>query len=189
MVRIGDIIVSSDILECTFVCDLEKCHGACCIIGDSGAPLEPEEVEILQTEYQAIKEFLRPEGIKTIEKSGTSVIDVDGDRVTPLIENRECAYVVFEGEIARCAIEMAWRAGKTNFRKPVSCHLYPIRLTKYSNFVAANYHRAEFCAPARLNGEKLQIRVYEFLKEAIIRHFGANFYEELDKVRGEEIRS
>ncbi len=185
MVQIGDVIISSEVLEKMFVCDVEKCHGACCIIGDSGAPLEAEEVAILKSEYPHIREFLRPEGNETIEKLGTSVIDSDGDFVTPLIENRECAYVVFDGEIARCGIEMAWKAGKTDFRKPISCHLYPVRLTKYHSFIAANYHRADFCAPARALGEKLQLRVYAFLKEALIRRFGENFYRELEEAAEE----
>lgn len=185
MVQIGDVIISSEVLEKMFVCDVEKCHGACCIIGDSGAPLEEEEVAILKSEYPHIREFLRPEGNETIEKLGTSVIDSDGDFVTPLIENRECAYVVFDGEIARCGIEMAWKAGKTHFRKPISCHLYPVRLTKYHSFIAANYHRADFCAPARALGEKLQLRVYAFLKEALIRRFGENFYRELEEAAEE----
>jgi len=180
MLQIDDKLISLDVLEQAFVCDPGKCHGACCVIGDSGAPLEHNEVKILHSEYRIIKSFLRPEGRRAIRILGTSVVDSDGDDVTPLIEDKECAYVVFDNGIARCGIEMAFLAGKTKFRKPVSCHLYPIRLHRYPTFTAVNYHQAPFCSPARVLGANLDVKVFRFLKEAITRKFGEVFYEDIE---------
>lgn len=183
MISIGDTLISEDILEKQFVCDLSACKGACCVEGDAGAPLEAEEVKILADEYEKVKSFLRPEGIKAIEEQGTHVIDeLDGEPVTPLVNDAECAYVVFdENGTTLCGIEKAWKEGKTHFRKPVSCHLYPIRVQKYSSFEAVNYHKWKICAAACTLGESLKVSVYKFTKDALIRKYGSEWYSDLEK--------
>jgi hypothetical protein len=179
-------IVSSSILEEAFTCDLNKCHGACCVAGDAGAPLEKEETKILEEIYPLIKDGLRPEGLKAIEEQGTWIHDDDDEFATPLVDGNECAYVVFDGKKALCGIEKAWREGKINFQKPVSCHLYPIRVRKYrSGWYAVNYDEWSICAPACELGKSLKVKVYEFAKDAIVRKFGEGFYEELEEVARE----
>jgi hypothetical protein len=181
MLQIDDTIVSLDILDKHFRCNLAECKGMCCVHGDSGAPLEPNEVVILRDIFPKLKSYLREEGIRTIEAQGTSVTDTDGDTVTPLIEGRECAYTVFDKGIAFCGIEHAFIDGKIQFKKPISCHLYPIRVKKYAQFRALNYDQWEICEPARRTGEIENIPVFEFLKESIVRAFGKPFYSELKK--------
>jgi hypothetical protein len=181
MLQIDDTIISFDILDKHFRCKLDECKGMCCVLGDSGAPLEPDEVVILRDIFPKLIPYLREEGIKAIEMQGTSVTDAEGDLVTPLIEGRECAYTVFDRDIALCGIEHAFAAGKVQFRKPVSCHLYPVRVKKYSQFKALNYDQWEVCAPARKTGEIEKLPVYEFLKPAIVRAFGNAFYKDLKK--------
>ena len=183
MISIGDTLISEDILQKQFVCDLSACKGACCVEGDAGAPLEAEEVKIMADEYEKVKPFLRLEGIKAIEEQGTHVIDeLDGEPVTPLVNNAECAYVVFdENGTTLCGIEKAWKEGKTHFRKPVSCHLYPIRVQKYSSFEAVNYHKWKICAAACTLGESLKVPVYKFTKDALIRKYGSEWYSDLEK--------
>lgn len=179
-------IIASDILEEAFHCDLSKCHGACCVAGDAGAPLEKEETKILEEIYPIIKDGLRPEGRKAIEEQGTWIPDDTDDYATPLINNNECAYVIFDGKTALCGIEKAHREGKIDFPKPVSCHLYPIRVKKYrSGYYGVNYDRWDICSPACSLGQSLKIRVYEFAKDAIIRKFGEDFYQELKVVADE----
>lgn len=154
--------------------------------GDAGAPLEKEETKILEDIYPIIKDGLRPEGRKAIEEQGTWIPDEQDDYATPLVNNKECAYVVFDGKTALCGIEKAHRAGKINFPKPVSCHLYPIRVKTYrSGWSAVNYDRWDICSPACTLGQSLKIRVYEFAKDAIIRKFGKDFYQELEVVADE----
>lgn len=179
MLRIGNRIYSFDLFREQFVCDLEKCHGACCVHGDSGAPLETEEAEFLDENFPAIIPFLRPEAVRYIEKTGKHVIDSDNDTVTPLLNGKECAYTVFEKGIAFCGIEKAWNAGVITFRKPLSCHLYPVRKTRYKDFDAFNYHEWEICKPARVKGSTLNVPVYEFCKDALIRDIGEDEFSEL----------
>ena len=182
MVQIGDTLVSLDLFEREFICDLPKCKGACCEIGDAGAPLEEEEAEMLQQIFLSIKPYLKKLGKKAIEKQGAYVIDDDGEKVTPLINDKECAYSVKEKGILYCGIEKAYKEGKTHFRKPVSCHLYPVRLQKYKEFTAVNYHKWDICQPARLLGAKEGVPVYKFLKDALVRKFGEEWYRELESV-------
>ena len=188
MLQIDKAILSLDILDKKFACDLKKCKGACCVFGDSGAPLEENEVELLEELFLKIKPFLREEGIAAIEKQGTSVVDSDGDKVTPLINNEECAYVVFEKGIAKCAIEKAFFSNEIAFRKPISCHLYPIRVTKYSEFEALNYHKWKICKPAIALGEKEDTPLYIYLKEPLTRKFGKEWYEQLRIAANEVIK-
>jgi len=185
MLRIDDIIFSFDILEKKFVCDLTDCRGACCRDGDSGAPLLDDEVFILEKIWPNVKEYLRPEGLKAVEEQGTSAIDFENDKVTPLISDAECAYTLVENGIYRCAIEKAWTEGKISFQKPVSCHLFPVRIKKYSDFVAVNYQELPACSGARHKGGAEGVYVYEFLKEPLIRALGGKVYNELCIAAGE----
>jgi hypothetical protein len=182
MMEIGDKIVSLDLITHKFVCDLAACKGVCCVDGESGAPLEPDEVKILEKEYPNIRPYLREDGQMAIDKQGTWVIDADRETVTPLIEGKECAYAVFNNGIARCGIEKAFEDGATVLRKPISCHIYPIRVKKYHGFTAVNYDRWKVCDPARICGEKKGIPVYRFLREAIERKYGEEFYRKLEIV-------
>lgn len=181
MIVVEHTILSDSIAEEAFVCDLHKCKGACCEEGDSGAPLEEEETLILEREFAQIAPFLTPEGKIEIEQQGKWVIDFEGDFTTPTIQNKACAYAIKDAnQVWTCGIENAWKAGKTSFRKPISCHLYPARLKKYDHYIAVNYHSWNICAPACTLGEALKIPVYVFLKDAFIRRFGADWYAKLE---------
>lgn len=183
MIQIGDKLVSLDIIEEKFVCDLESCKGECCVSGDSGAPLELHELEEIEKAYPVVKQYLQPEAVQSIEKYGFYLKDADGDLVTPLVNgNRECAYTIFEDGIAKCSFEKAFFEGKITFRKPVSCHLYPIRIQKLKNYEAVNYDRWDICSAACTLGKKLQVPVYKFLKDALIRKYGETWYQELEIV-------
>jgi hypothetical protein len=181
MILVGDVVLSDDIKENFFVCDLEACKGACCVEGDSGAPLEDEETKILEDIYPLVKDYITAEGRAVIEAQGTWVIDADGDKVTPTLgANRECAYALYdERGILKCGIEQAYLAGKTSWKKPISCHLYPIRVTKYDQYDALNYNRWHICDPACQLGKSLQVPLYRFLKEALVRKYGEAWYAEL----------
>ena len=180
MITIDNTINSVDLADVCFVCDLAKCKGACCVEGDAGAPLEEQEISHLEDEYDFIKPFMRPEGIAEVEKNGVFDFDVSGHYVTPLVNGKECAFLYFsEDGIAGCAIEKAWEAGKTSFRKPVSCHLYPIRISRYKDFEAVNYQEWHVCKPALRHGERLDVPVYRFLKVALIRKYGEKWYKKL----------
>ena len=179
MLQIDDKIISLDILEKHFVCNLEKCKGNCCVHGASGAPLDKGEAETIRRELENIKPFLSEAGIKAIEKEGIPVIDSDGDEVTPLINGKECAFAIFEKGIAGCGIEKAFHAGKTTFRKPVSCHLYPIRVKRYADFYALNYDQWDLCEPARKLGDEKKVTILDFVEQALVRKFGENFHREL----------
>lgn len=182
MIQIDDFTVLSDeLFEQKFVCDLNACKGACCVEGDSGAPLELEELDVLENIYEHVKPFMRKEGIEAIEEQGNYILDLDGEYVTPLVNGAECAYVTFDADgTAKCAIEKAFRAGVVNFPKPISCHLYPIRIAKLQEMDALNYHRWPICAPACDCGSKLDVRVYKFLKEPLIRKYGAEWFAKVD---------
>ena len=180
MIEVGNKVVSLDIIREKFVCDLAKCKGICCVEGESGAPLEDDEVLLLEAEYDKIRPYLREEGRKAIEQQGTAVRDADQEMVTPLVGGKhECAYALFENEIARCGIEKAWEEGATGFRKPVSCHIYPIRVKNFNSLKAVNYDRWKVCDPARVHGEMENVPVYCFVKAAIERRFGAEFFQKL----------
>lgn len=181
MIEIDDKIVSIDLLREYFACDISQCKGICCVEGNAGAPLEIEEVDTLEEEYDAYKKYMTPEGVEAVEKQGFMVIDDDGDYTTPLVNDAECAFAYTENGVTLCAIEKAWRAGETKFMKPISCHLYPIRLINFANGgVGLNYHRWSVCHSACANGTKLQIPVYKSLREPIVRRFGEDFYSALD---------
>ncbi|AFL80492.1 Protein of unknown function (DUF3109) [Aequorivita sublithincola DSM 14238] len=186
MFQLGKTIVSEDLITKDFVCNLNACKGACCIEGEAGAPISKEEVAILKEIYPKVKPFLRPEGIAAIEKQGTHIETENNELETPLVEGKECAYVTFTDKgIASCGIEDAFNAGAIDFRKPISCHLYPVRVQDYSEFSAVNYHRWPICDDACTLGKELQVPVYKFTKAALIRKFGENWYAELEKIASE----
>ena len=182
MFQLGKTIVSEEILEREFVCNLSACKGTCCIDGDAGAPLNEDETKILEEIYPKVKPYLRPEGIAAIEAQGTWVKGEDGDFETTLIEGKDCAYVIFDGETALCGIEQAYNEGIVSWKKPVSCHLYPIRVKDFTEFTAVNYDKWHICDDACTLGKELQVPVYKFVKEALIRRFGEDWYLELEKV-------
>ncbi len=183
MIQVENTILSEDLFESYFVCDLSACKGACCVEGDAGAPLEIEEIDILENELESIIPFLRKEGLKSLKENGAFVVDTDGEYVTPLVKGKECAYTTFDKNgIAKCGIEDAFRAGKTNFKKPSSCHLYPIRVQKLHEFEALNYHKWPICKPACECGSKLKVKVYQFLKEPLINKYGKDWYQQLIEV-------
>ncbi len=181
MLQIDDTIVSLDLFNESFVCDLDSCQGICCIEGDAGAPLEDEEIDILENLIPVIWNDLSEESKKVIDKQGVFYIDEDGEPVTSIVNGRECVFTYTdENKICKCAIEKAYREGKIDFYKPISCHLYPVRIQKYKDFWAVNYHRWAICHCARELGHKLKVPVYQFLKEPLIRKFGEDWYAQME---------
>ncbi len=182
MILHQNTLLSEALLKEKFVCDLEACKGACCVRGQSGAPLEVEEARTLSQIYNQVQPYLPQSGIHAIEKQGKFVKDEDGGQSTPLVENKECAYTVFEKGIAQCGIELAWKAGKTNFQKPISCHLYPIRITPLAEIDALNYEEWDICKAACSLGKKLNVPVFRFVKDALIRKYGQAYYDTLEEI-------
>jgi hypothetical protein len=181
ILQIGEILVSSEILTEYFCCDYDTCRGACCIIGESGAPLLESELEPLERDYPHYEAWMSVEGRAKIEESGFFEVDRDGDLVTPLLHgSEECAYTRFEGESCFCAIERAYCAGRCTFAKPISCRLYPIRASILSNGrTALNLHRWDICKCAFEKGKREGILVYEFLRAPLIAAYGQAFYDDL----------
>lgn len=189
MFQLGKTIVSEELIEKDFVCNLRACKGACCVDGEAGAPLEERETTVLLEIYQKVKPFLRKEGIEAIEQQGAFVKGDDGEWETPLVHNKECAYATFDDAgVAQCGLELAYIAGKIKWKKPISCHMYPVRVREYSKLTAVNYHKWQICDPACAMGKELQVPVYVFVKEALIRKFGAVWYAELEMVAREYIK-
>lgn len=189
MIEIDNKLVSEELLTNKFVCDLYACKGACCVEGDAGAPVTDEEISLIQANLAQIKPFMRKEGIEEVEKKGIAYADVDGQMVTTLVNNKECAFVYFDDSgITKCAIEKAHREGKSTFLKPISCHLYPIRVKELKYYDALNYDKWDICEPACSCGSKLDVPVYKFLKAPIIRKYGEDFYAKLDIVATEFLK-
>jgi len=181
MFQIGKTLISEELISKNFVCNLSACKGACCVEGEAGAPLEEEEVKILENDFEAIKPFLSDEGLEAIENQGKFIKTKDGELETPLVKNKECAYVVFNPNgTTSCGIENACKAEKINWKKPISCHLYPVRVKNYSEFSAVNYHEWQICGSACNLGDDLKIPIYKFVKEALIRKFGQKWFTELE---------
>lgn len=179
---IDKTIISGELSTVFFACDLPNCKGACCIEGDAGAPLEEEEISLLEDHIEEIKPFMRREGINEIENRGVFDYDAAGNYVTPLVEGRECTFVYFEDGIARCAVERAYVEKKIPFQKPVSCHLYPIRIKRLKENDAVNYHKWNICSPALEEGLKQKMPLYRFLEEALIRKYDSSWFERLLKI-------
>jgi Protein of unknown function (DUF3109). len=183
MIEIEEKIISRDLFEKKFVCDLQSCKGACCVEGNSGAPLTSKELVEIKSNLSVIKTEMSPKGIEVIDEKGFYYNDEDGDNVTSLVDGKECVFVFYDqNNIAKCSIESAHKKNKVHFNKPISCHLYPIRVKKYESFQAINIHDWHICKPACSCGIKLNIPVFKFLKEAIIRAWDEDFYNQLESV-------
>lgn len=182
MLEIGGHLVSEELIKENFICNLEKCKGACCIEGDSGAPLNEDELAILEEIYPKVKPYMTAKGIEAIEQQGTSVKDFEGDYTTTCVDvNKECAYVTWENGITKCAIEKAYEDKVIDWKKPISCHLYPIRLTQYPEFDMLHYDIWSICSSACTFGNEHKVKVYQFLKEPLIRKYGPDWYDELEE--------
>ena len=180
MLIVKESIVSDDIAERRFCCDLAQCKGQCCIEGDYGAPLLEEEIPVLEHILPQVQPYMTPEGLQAVAEQGVSTLDNAAEPCTPLVNNRECAYVAWAPDgTALCAIEQACRDGKTDFLKPVSCHLYPIRVDEYGEFTAVNYHQWDVCRCAVKKGNECGVPLYQYLREPLIRRFGQEWYDEL----------
>lgn len=184
VIAIENVIVSDDVVEAKFVCDLHKCKGGCCEDGDAGAPLEKEEKKLIDKYFDTIRPYLTPEGLREIKSQGKYLYDREFGWVTPTIDGKICAYGHRDHQgIIKCGIEQAYNDGKIDWKKPISCHLYPIRIAKSREYIRVNYEpRETLCQPGCALGKKLKLPVYQFLKEALIRKFGTEFYETLHQV-------
>jgi len=182
MLQIQDTIISLDLLDQQFCCNLTHCRGICCVEGDSGAPVELDEIAMLENALPDIWNDLSEEAKNVIREQGVAYPDHDGEMVTSIVNGKDCVFTCYdENGTCLCAVEKAWRAGYISFMKPVSCHLYPVRVKKFSDFTAVNYQEWHICSGARLYGQQLGLPVYQFLKEPLIRKFGQEWYDELCK--------
>jgi hypothetical protein len=179
MIKVRNTLVSDDLAEVSFCCDLPRCLGACCVEGDAGAPLEEEEISLIEDELENIKPYMTERGKETVAKTGVFDYDAGGHFVTPLVNDAECAFTNFTDGVAWCAIERAFQEGKTELPKPISCHLYPVRILKKDDLTAVNYHKWNICKPALKKGRKENLPLYIFLKDALVRYFGESWYQEL----------
>lgn len=183
LVEIEDKLVSADLLEEKFVCDLSACKGACCVEGDDGAPLKLEEIEKLKEVYEEVKPYMTKEGIAAVDEHGVYYNDRFDEPVTTLVKGGACAFANFDADgTAKCGIEQAYRDEKIDWKKPISCELFPVRVKKYNSFTALNYEEIDICKPACVCGERLNVKVYQFLKEPLIKAFGTEFFNELKLV-------
>jgi len=186
VILIDDTLLSTELFDRKFCCDLKACKGACCVEGESGAPLEPEELEEVEKAFPIIRDRLKLDSLAVIEAQGLHVVDADGDHVTPIVDGRECVYATFDEDgTAKCAFEQAHLEGKLAWRKPISCHLYPIRLTQLKDLVAVNYHRWPICESAVSCGAGLNLSVLQFCRSSLERKFGAAWFEEATKAERE----
>lgn len=190
LIEVGSHLVSTQLFERKFVCDLNACKGACCVEGNSGAPLQLEEIDPIEDQLEHIEPFMREEGKRAVRESGVFYMDEDNEPVTTLVNGAECAFVYFDKNgITKCAIETAYREGKIDFNKPQSCHLYPIRVKKLHDKQVLTYEDWDICNPACACGDKLDVPVYKFLQEPIKRVFSDKFANELVLVAEQWIRS
>lgn len=180
MLIVDGVLVSDELIDNNFCCELSYCCGCCCIEGDVGAPLHPLEIADLEDNYPIFKKYMTEEGQSLIEANGVFTCDKDGDFVTPLLSDEACAYVYFDNGIAKCAIEKAFHNHEIEFPKPISCHLYPIRIKKLPDYDALNYHHWIVCQEAVREGNRLKLPVYRFLKDALIRKYGESWYHDLE---------
>lgn len=180
MLQIQDTLVTLDLAEEFFCCDLDKCLGACCIEGDAGAPVTMEEIAKLEEVLPEVEADMLPRAVKEVEENGVAYPDQEGEMVTTLLDGANCAFCTFgKGGVCLCALDKAYREGRTDWRKPASCALYPVRIKEYPSFTAVNYHRWKICRPAVEHGRKLGIRLYQFLEGPLTERFGAEWYAEL----------
>ncbi|MBS4057037.1 MAG: DUF3109 family protein [Bacteroidales bacterium] len=185
MIIIDNTIVSTAFLQAHFICDLSRCKGNCCVLGDAGAPLDEKEIGLLEDQLDGIRPYMTEAGLRVVDEQGVFDYDAGGQFVTPLVNDRECAFTNFhQNGVSYCAIEKAFSDGNSSFRKPVSCHLYPVRLAEKDGFIHILYHQWSICVPAVRKGNQARLPLYVFLKEALIRRFGAEWYDRLDKEAG-----
>ena len=178
--EVGGILLSSDILTEYFCCDYEKCKGICCVEGDAGAPVTLDEVTAIEEVVDTVWPDLSASAQSVIDKQGVAYTDKDGDLVTSIVRGKDCVFTCYDGDSCLCALEKAYRSGKTRFCKPISCALYPIREKRFEGgLIGLNYHRWDVCKDAREKGKALGLPVYQFLKEPLIRRFGEAWYKEL----------
>lgn len=184
MIAIDRVLLSDDVVKEQFVCDLHKCKGGCCEDGDAGAPLEQQEMKILEENYEAVRPYLTAEGIREIEKRGKYLYDHEFGWVTPTLNGGICAYGFRDEKgIIKCGIEAAYNGGKLDWKKPISCHLFPIRLSQTNEYTMVNYEpRDVLCKPGCALGKKAKMPVYLFLKDALVRKFGADFFNTLQQI-------
>jgi hypothetical protein len=183
MIEIGKTIVSLDVIESKFCCDLDHCKGACCVDGDSGAPVTTDEADAIERLFPFFKEYLSSGNIAEIERQGFSLIDQDGDLVTPIVGKNECVFTFLDDKgITLCAIERAYFEKNTGFRKPVSCHLFPIRITEYKRFDGVNYEKLKICKAGRACGKTNNLPLWKYLQEPLTRNYGEEWYNELKLV-------
>lgn len=182
ILQVGDVLLSSDIITEKFCCDLEACKGICCVEGDAGAPVTVEEIAELENVVEHIVDDLSPEALKVLEEQGVAYTDQEGDLVTSIVNGRDCCFTCYAQDgTCLCATERAFRAGKTQWCKPISCYLYPIREVQLSDgSVALNYHRWKVCRDAVRKGQELNLPIWKFLKDPLIKRFGASWYAELE---------
>lgn len=178
----GNTLISSEIFENEFVCNLDKCKGACCIEGNRGAPIERHEIDKIKTDIEAILPYMESRQKALLDKEGFYEGEDDDDLATTCLPTGECVFVYKENGILGCAIEKAYNEGKTDFKKPISCHLYPIRLGKIGDMESINYHRWSICKDACTLGKKLNVPVYQFLEAPLIRKYGKDWYQELNQI-------
>jgi hypothetical protein len=184
LIAIDKILVSDEVIEAKFLCDLHKCKGGCCEDGDAGAPLEKKEMQIIEENFKKIEPYLTPEGLEEIKKTGKFLYDKEFGWVTPTINGALCAYGFRDNQgIIKCGIEAAYNDGKLNWKKPISCHLFPIKINRTKEYTMVNYEPREgLCQPGCALGKKAKLPVYQFLKEALIRKFGISFYDTLHNI-------
>lgn len=181
MIEIGDTLISSELFSEQFVCDIASCHGDCCLEGDGGAPVAEEEIPMMEQSLEAASKYLSAEALEVVKSNGVTYTDADGDNLTTLMPGKECAFAYKKDGVWMCAFETAYNEGKSKFRKPISCYLYPVRVKKHRKFTAVEYHRWNICKCACDNGVKLKVPVYKFLREPLIAAFGKEWYSELCK--------
>lgn len=181
MIIVDNAVLSDDLKEKHFVCDLAKCKGACCVEGDLGAPLDEDELQVINSVLDEVMPYLSEEGRAAIQEEGAYILDEEGDYSTTTIQGKECAFAIYDQKgVLKCGIERAYNDGKIDWKKPISCHLYPIRITKYDHYDALNYDRWDICKPACKLGDSLKVPVYKFLKEPLVRKYGADWYAALE---------
>lgn len=180
MIQIQNSLLSDDLFEEQFICDLCKCKGECCVDGESGAPITREEFQEINGILKEVWDDLSPKAQEVIDNQGIAYTDYDGELVTSLVNGQECVFTFFDADgVCKCAIDNAYREGRIFVQKPISCHLYPIRVTEYKDYSALNYHRWSVCEPAVKLGRKEGVPIYRFLREPLIRKFGEAWYDEV----------
>ena len=183
MLIVGNVLVSEELIDKCFCCDIEQCKGICCVEGDSGAPVAPDEVAELEEYYSDYKKFMTEEGVAVVDNGGTFVFNGGDSFDTPLVESNDaCAFAFFEDGVAKCAIEKCFLNQKIPFRKPSSCYLYPIRVNRVGDYEALNYDHWSICKSAVENGNRLKLPVYKFLKEPLVAKYGEAWYAELEEM-------